>query len=66
MTGVRSNLDAALDYAARMLPVFPCAPRGKEPAIARGFHAATTNPETVRRLWRQADRNIGIPTGAIK
>ena len=25
-------LAAALDYAARGLPVFPCAPRGKTPA----------------------------------
>ena len=58
-------LTAALDYATRMLPVFPCAPRGKEPAVARGFHSATTNPETIKRLWRQADRNIGIPTGSV-
>ena len=43
---------AALAYAARRLPVFPCLPRGKTPAIARGFHAATTNPETIRRYWR--------------
>jgi hypothetical protein len=35
------------------------------PAIARGFHAATTNPETIKRLWRVADHNIGIPTGSI-
>jgi bifunctional DNA primase/polymerase-like protein len=57
-------LAAALDYAARCLPVFPCVPRGKTPAIARGFHAATTNPATIRRLWTDPDRNIGIPTGA--
>jgi hypothetical protein len=58
-------LDAALGYAARRLPVFPCQPRGKEPAIKRGFHAATTNPETIRRYWRIADQNIGIPTGSV-
>ena len=57
-------LAAALDYAARGLPVFPCVPRGKTPAIARGFHAATTNPATIRRYWTDPDRNIGIPTGA--
>jgi hypothetical protein len=57
-------LAAALDYAAHGLPVFPCIPRGKTPAIARGFHAATTNPATIRRYWTDPDRNIGIPTGA--
>ena len=42
-----------------------CQPRAKEPAIKRGFHAATTNPETIKRYWRIADRNIGIPTGPV-
>ena len=58
-------LAAALDYAAKRLPVFPCVANGKEPAIARGFHAATTNPETIKPLLAQADRNIGIPTGSV-
>ena len=57
-------LDAALEYAADRLPVFPCLPRGKQPAVPNGFHAATTNPETIQRYWRIADRNIGIATGA--
>ena len=56
---------AALDYAAHGLPVFPCAPRGKMPAIARGFHSATTNPATIRRYWTDPDRNVAIPAGAI-
>ncbi len=42
---------------------FPCLPRSKQPAIKGGFHAATTNPATIQRYWRIADRNIGIPTG---
>jgi hypothetical protein len=58
-------LAAALDYAAKRLPVFPCVPNGKLPAIARGFHSATTNPETIKRYWRASDRNIGIPTGSV-
>jgi Bifunctional DNA primase/polymerase, N-terminal len=57
-------IDAALDYAAQGYSVFPCRPRGKEPAIARGFQAATTNPETIKRYWRQSECNIGIRTGA--
>lgn len=57
-------LDAALNYAARGLAVFPCVPLGKEPAIKGGFYAATTNPETLNRYWRQAKRNIGIRAGA--
>jgi hypothetical protein len=56
---------AALAYAAGGLPVFPLIPRQKEPDCARGFYNATTNPATIRRHWRVADRNIGIPTGAI-
>ena len=58
-------LAAALDYAANRLPVFPCVPNGKLPAIARGFHSATTNPETIKRYWRAPDRNVGIPTGSV-
>jgi Bifunctional DNA primase/polymerase, N-terminal len=57
-------LAAALDYAARSLPVFPCVPRGKTPAVARGFHAATTNPATIRRFWTNPECNVAIPTGA--
>jgi Bifunctional DNA primase/polymerase, N-terminal len=57
-------LDAALDYAARGWPVFPCISRSKEPAVKRGFYAATTNPETVKRYWRQSARNVAIRTGA--
>jgi hypothetical protein len=57
-------LAAALDYAARGLPVFPLVPAGKAPAVSRGFLSATTNPATIRRFWTDPERNIGIPTGA--
>ena len=56
---------AALALAQRGLPVFPCAPRDKVPAIRGGFYSATTNPETIKRQWRIPDRNIGIPTGSV-
>jgi hypothetical protein len=58
-------LNAALAYGIAHLPVFPLVPGGKVPAIARGFYAATTNPETIKRYWRVGDRNIGIPTGVV-
>src|SRR5665811_1384776 len=57
-------LQAALDYAARGLPVFPCVPRDKTPATKRGFHDATMNPATIRRWWLATNYNIGIRTGA--
>jgi Bifunctional DNA primase/polymerase, N-terminal len=56
---------SALALAQRGLPVFPCVPRDKLPAIRGGFYSATTNPETMKRLWRIADRNVGVPTGAV-
>jgi hypothetical protein len=45
-------------------PVFPCKPRGKDPAIARGFLQATTDPQQIRAWWRQYPRaNIGLVPG---
>jgi hypothetical protein len=38
---------------------------GKQPAVPNGFHAASTNPETIKRFWRIPDRNIAIRTGTI-
>jgi hypothetical protein len=55
---------AALDYAARGLPVFPLLPAGKAPAVWRGFLSATTNPATIRRFWTNPECNVAIPTGA--
>jgi hypothetical protein len=55
----------ALAYARRGLHVFPCLPRGKEPATANGYKDATVDPALIERWWRQdADCNIGIATGA--
>ena len=57
-------LAAALDYAARGLPVFPLVPAGKAPAVSHGFRSATTNPATIRRFWTNPECNVAIPTGA--
>jgi Bifunctional DNA primase/polymerase, N-terminal/Primase C terminal 1 (PriCT-1) len=57
---------AALQLAEKGLAVFPCQPRGKEPACDTGLHAATTDPERINRWWQAFPQlNIGIATGAI-
>jgi len=54
--------DAALEYLAGGLPVFPC--RGKRPLTDRGFKDATTDADVVRAWWsRWPNANIGVPTG---
>ncbi|MFI8597023.1 bifunctional DNA primase/polymerase [Rothia koreensis] len=61
--------DASLPVAARLfaqagVPVFPCAPGGKQPITAHGFHDATTSLGQVESWWRRFPAaNIGMPTG---
>jgi len=57
--------EAALWYSNCGFPVFPCRPRGKEPLVEGGFHAATTDEARIRDWWRRwPEANIGVPTGA--
>jgi Bifunctional DNA primase/polymerase, N-terminal len=57
-------LAAALMYARKGIPVFPCDPRNKHPYCATGFHAANTNETWIRLWWRQLpDSMIGVPCG---
>jgi hypothetical protein len=57
-------LEAAVQYARRGWPVFPCKPGSKEPATAHGFHDATTDLGRIERIWaRRPDMNVAIATG---
>jgi hypothetical protein len=56
--------EAAVKVGARALPVFPCWPRRKEPAIRDNLRLASCDPVIIRRFWgEQGQYNIGIATG---
>jgi hypothetical protein len=55
---------AALSYARRGIPVFPCETGGKRPLTYNGFWDATTELRQVRAWWdRWPTANVGVPTG---
>src|SRR5437870_93887 len=57
-------LDAALAYAARGWPVFPCDPRSKRPLSSNGFKDANTDADLIRDWWtRWPQALIGVATG---
>ncbi len=59
-----SMLDHALRLAQDGIPIFPCK-LNKQPYVAGGFKAATTDPNQVRAWWSKwPDALIGMPTGA--
>ena len=76
---VQSMLDAALWWAKRGIPVFPCNPSTekkitKSPMLPAkkgpggkqtgGLYLATTGPEQIKRWWqRWPQALIGVPTG---
>ena len=60
-------LDAALHYAERGYPVFPCSPNSKVPfARTNGSKDATTDPDQIRQWWEAAPTaNVAIATGSV-
>ena len=65
MTGDDAMLAAALRYARKGWPVFPCVPGAKRPIVEHGLHEATTDEAQIRAWWgRWPTANVAIATGA--
>jgi hypothetical protein len=60
----RPLVEAALGYAARGVPVFPCRADTKRPHTAHDFKDASTDTRQIEVWWqRWPDAMIGCPTG---
>jgi putative DNA primase/helicase len=60
----KSLLDWALEHVSRGWFVFPCVPRGKEPATANGVLDASNDPSVIKAWWaKNPDFNPAIALG---
>ncbi len=58
--------EAALTYADRGYPVFPCAPNAKRPLTANGLNDATTDAERIEAWWTaHPGANVAIATAGL-
>ena len=61
-----TELDAALDYARKGIPIFPANPLDKKPLTANGFKDATTDEAQIRAWWlKWPNAMLAAPTGSI-
>jgi hypothetical protein len=59
-------LRSALTLASRGMAVFPCVPRDKRPATARGCLDATIDLDVIRQWWHHEPHyNVAIATGSV-
>jgi Bifunctional DNA primase/polymerase, N-terminal len=62
--GASSFYDAALEWCANEIPVFPCEPRGKPPLVSHGYKSASLDMDVIAGWARQwPDANLAVPTG---
>jgi len=63
---VNQMLEAALSYARRGWPVFPCQQGGKTPLTHHGFKDASTDSGVIKNWWhRWPSANVAVATGAV-
>src|ERR1700688_67028 len=61
MSTTNKFLEAAMDYAERGIPIFPCRPDSKAPACLHGHKDASRDPDQIRAWWAECpEYNIGL------